>query len=376
MSLAFDRTDTSLIGRWWWTVDRWVLAAIFLLIAIGAVLTVTASPAVSTRLGLGTFGLAKRHLVLLPVAVVLMLGVSLATPRWVRRLSVLGFLATLVLLAAVLLFGHEVKGAARWINLFGFSLQPSEFAKPFFAVVAAWLLALGRHDESFPGRTVALGLWLLAAALLMLQPDVGQTAILTGVFGVQLFLAGLSWVLVTGLVVSAIVGLLGAYFTLPHVAQRIDSFLDPSVGDGYQIGRSMEAFMNGGLWGRGPGEGTVKAYLPDAHSDFVFAVAGEELGMVACLIIVGLFAFVVLRGFTRLLREDSLFVVLAATGLLAQFGFQALVNMGSALHLMPTKGMTLPFLSYGGSSLLALALGMGMVLALTRRRASVGEGEP
>jgi len=375
MSLAFDRTDSSLLGRWWWTVDRWALAAIFMLVAIGAVLTVTASPAVSTRLGLGTFDLARRQLVLLPVAMALMLGVSLAAPRWVRRFSLLGLLGTLGLLVAVLLFGQEIKGASRWINLGGFSLQPSEFVKPFFAVVAAWLLALGRHEEAFPGRLVALALWGLVAALLMLQPDVGQTAIVTAVFGVQLFLAGLPLFLVGGLVVFAVSGLIGAYFTLPHVAQRIDGFLDPSTGDGYQIGRSMEAFMNGGLWGRGPGEGTVKAYLPDAHSDFVFAVAGEELGMVACLVIVGLFAFVVLRGFARLLREDSLFVLLAATGLLAQFGFQALVNMGSALHLMPTKGMTLPFLSYGGSSLLALAIGMGMVLALTRRRAGQTGGE-
>lgn len=375
MSLTFERSDSSLLGRWWWSVDRWVLFTIILLVACGALLSLTASPAVSSRLGLGTFGLAKRHLLLLPAAGALLLAMSLASPRWVRRISVFGLLGSLLLLIAVPFLGHEVKGASRWINILGFSLQPSEFVKPFFAVVAGWLLALGRHEEAFPGRAIALLLWLIIAGLLMLQPDFGQTALLTAIFGVQLFLAGLSWLMVITVAAIVAAGLVGAYLTLPHVAHRIDAFFNPEAGDGYQIGRSMEAFMNGGWWGRGPGEGTVKAYLPDAHSDFVFAVAGEELGILACLIIVFLFAFVVLRSFARLLREESLFVVLASAGLLAQFGLQALVNMGSTLHLIPTKGMTLPFLSYGGSSLLALALCMGMVLALTRRRSSLGSGE-
>src|SRR5690606_18840259 len=189
----------------------------------------------------------------------------------------------------------------------------------------------------------------------------------------QFFLAGLPiiWVAVLGLL--GIAGLIGAYFAFPHVAERIDGFLDPSSGDSYQVDRSLEAFTNGGLYGRGPGEGTVKQFLPDAHADFIFAVAGEELGLFACLLIVGLFAFVVLRGLSRVLRENSQFVQLAATGLLVAFGLQALINMGSALHLMPTKGMTLPFISYGGSSLLALSLGMGMLLALTRRRVGLGD---
>jgi len=184
----------------------------------------------------------------------------------------------------------------------------------------------------------------------------------------QFFLAGLPliWVGVAG--IGGVLGLTSAYLLLPHVASRIDRFVNPASGDSYQVDRSMDAFMNGGWWGRGPGEGTVKLTLPDAHADFVFAVAGEELGLVICLVIVALFAFVVLRGFTRLLQEANLYIVLAATGLLVQFGLQAIINMASALHLMPTKGMTLPFISYGGSSLLALGIGMGMALALTRRR--------
>jgi cell division protein FtsW len=211
-------------------------------------------------------------------------------------------------------------------------------------------------------------LWLLVVALLLLQPDVGQTFVVTAVWGTQFFLAGLSLVWVGFLVVFGIASLVGAYFALPHVAARINGFLDPQAGDQYQINRSLEAFMNGGLYGRGPGEGTVKALLPDAHSDFIFAVAGEELGLFACLIILALIGFVVLRGLARTFNDTDLFVLLAAGGLLVQFGLQALINMASTLHLMPTKGMTLPFISYGGSSLMALAVGMGMVLALTRRR--------
>ncbi len=195
-----------------------------------------------------------------------------------------------------------------------------------------------------------------------------MAVVVSVVWFTQFFLAGLRLYWVAVGLASGVAGLVGAYLTLPHVASRIDRFFDPASGDSYQVDRAMDAFMNGGLWGRGPGEGTVKEYLPDAHADFVFAVAGEELGLVVCLLIVALFAFIVLRGFSRLLQENNLFVVLAATGLLVQFGLQAVINMASSLHLMPTKGMTLPFLSYGGSSLLSLGLCMGMALALTRRR--------
>ncbi|MGM0559963.1 MAG: putative lipid II flippase FtsW [Pseudomonadota bacterium] len=375
MSLTFNRTDTSLLGRWWWTVDRWTLVSLLLLMGIGCVLIITASPSVANRIGMDTFGLVKRQLVWLPMALAVLFIASLATPRWVRRLSVVAMAGSILLLILTLIIGAEIKGATRWLSFGGLSVQPAEFAKPFFAVTLAWILATGKQED-FPGMMVATGLWLLVSSLLALQPDVGQTAIITGIFLVQLFLAGLPMFWVAGLAVMVISAFLGAYFTMPHVTERVNAFLDPEAGDRYQIGRSLEAFMNGGLWGQGPGEGTIKQYLPDAHADFIFAVAGEELGLFACLIIVSLFAFIVLRGFARLLHEESLFVLLAATGLLVQFGFQALINMGSTLHLMPTKGMTLPFISYGGSSLVALALGMGMLLALTRRRAGAESEEP
>ena len=365
---SFARTDTSLLGRWWWTVDRWSLLSLVALMGFGAVLMLAASPAAAERIGLRSFQLASRQIVLLPVAAAVMIAASLATPRWVRRIACFGLLASLALLLLTLLIGPEIKGATRWISLAGLSIQPSEFAKPCFAVVAAWLLSL-RHDETgIPGAKVATALWLLVVALLLLQPDVGQAVLLTVIWGAQVFLAGMPLVWIAVLAVAGASGLVVAYFALPHVSARVDSFFDPAAGDRYQIIRSIEAFMNGGLLGRGPGEGTVKAQLPDAHSDFIFAVAGEEMGMIACLLILGLFAFVVLRGFARLLQENSLFILLAASGLLVQFGLQAVINMASTLHLMPTKGMTLPFLSYGGSSLMALALGMGMLLALTRRR--------
>jgi cell division protein FtsW len=366
--IGFPRTDTSVLGRWWWTVDRWTLAAVIMLMGFGAVLMLAASPAAAERIGMTPFHLAGRQLLMLPLAAALVLALSLVSPRWVRRITVLGLAGAIVLLILTLTFGTEIKGATRWISLFGFSLQPSEFVKPFFAVVIAWMFAAEKAGDGVPGTIIAAVLWLLVVSLLLAQPDVGQAFLVTAIWGAEFFLAGMPLLWMGLLAAASVIGLAATYFALPHVSARIDSFLDPAAGDRYQVGRSIEAFMNGGLFGRGPGEGTVKAQLPDAHSDFIFAVAGEELGLFVCLIIVALFAFVVLRGFSRVLQENSLFVLLAVSGLLVQFGLQALINMASTLHLMPTKGMTLPFISYGGSSLLALGIGMGMVLALTRRR--------
>ena len=369
----FPRTDVSLLGRWWWTVDRLSLAAVLALMAIGAAMILAVSPAAAQRIGgLESFQLAQRQIFFLTLATVTILAISLVSPRWIRRLAVCGFLASAALLALTLVAGVEIKGASRWLNLAGFSIQPSEFVKPCFAVTAAWMLAAQKHDQGVPGYAIGTGLWLLVVVMLLAQPDVGQAFMVSAIWGIQLFVAGLPVLITALLVLSLAVGLAGAYVFLPHVTDRIDRFLDPSA-DRYQVERAMEAFSRGGLFGQGPGEGRVKASLPDAHSDFIFAVAGEEMGFVVCLAIVALFAFIVLRGFPRLLQDESLFRVLAVAGLLGQFGLQAMINMASSLHLMPTKGMTLPFISYGGSSVLALALGMGMVLALTRRRAGMGE---
>jgi cell division protein FtsW len=366
--MMFARIDQRPVARWWWTVDRWSLGALVVLIGFGAVMSMAASPAVAERLGYAPLHFAERQLLTVPFALALMFAVSLLPPRDVRRLAFFGFGIAVALLALTFAVGAEIKGARRWINLPGISLQPSEFVKPTFAIVAAWLFAEQKTRPGFPGNAIAIALFLGLVAMLVKQPDLGMAVVVAAVWFAQFFMAGLRLYWVAAGTIAGIGGFVGAYLWLPHVTSRINRFLDPAAGDSYQVNRSMEAFANGGLWGRGPGEGTVKDVLPDAHADFVFAVAGEEFGLVVCVVIVAIFAFIVLRGFSRLLQEANLFVLLAATGLLVQFGLQAVINMASTLHLIPTKGMTLPFLSYGGSSMLALALGMGMMLALTRRR--------
>ena len=371
--MSFGRTDTSTLGRWWWTVDRWSIAALLALVGIGMLLIMAASPAVAERIGTNSFHFVRRQFIFLAPAVVVMIGVSLLSPKHVRRLAVFGLMGAYAMLVLVLFFGAEIKGASRWLSVASVTIQPSEFAKPTFAVVAGWMFAEFRLNPGFPGQWIACGLYAVLAGLLLLEPDVGQTIIVSAIWAVQFFLAGLPLILVGMLAVFGVVGGVGAYLIFPHVHSRVSRFLDPQSGDAYQVSTALNAFRHGGIFGTGPGEGRVKLVLPDAHTDFIMAVAGEEFGVLLCVAIVGLFAFVVLRGFSRLVRDDNLFVVLAASGLFVQFGLQALINMASTLRLMPAKGMTLPFISYGGSSMLALALGMGMALALTRKRYGNGE---
>ena len=368
---GFARTDRSALGQWWWTVDRWTLAAVIALMFVGAILVLAASPAVAVRIGLDSFYLVRHHYMMLPLAALTLIGVSVLTPRQVRRLGVILFVFFLALTALTLFSGVEIKGATRWINLGPLSLQPSEFLKPCFAIFTAWMFSLQRTEvpgQRIPGNLISIGAYLGTVALLIKQPDLGMTVVITATWAAQFFIAGLPIFWVASLVGCGALGLVGAYFALPHVTERVDQFLDPAAGDNYQIDRSLEAFSNGGLIGQGPGGGTVKLVLPDAHADFVFAVAGEEFGLIACVFIVALFAFIVLRSLLRMMGETNLFVLLAVTGLVTSFGLQAVVNMASTLHLMPTKGMTLPFISYGGSSIVAIALGVGMLLALTRKR--------
>jgi cell division protein FtsW len=362
------RTDTSLFGRWWWTVDRWTLLSLFILAAVGAVMTMAASPPVAERIGLDTFYFARRQFVYLALAILVMSAVSLMSPKGVRRVAVVCLAVSLVLTVLTLFVGMEIKGATRWLHFGGLSLQPSEFIKPSLAVVSAWLFSMHRLGEFNAGNAVAIGLFALVAGILLMQPDVGMTMVVAAVWGVQFFLAGLPLLLVAAIGVLFLAGGVGAYFTFSHVQSRVDRFLDPAVGENYQVMRGLEAFRNGGLFGRGPGEGRVKEVLPDAHADFIFAVAGEEFGLIACLIIVALFVFIIARGFSRVFKGKDLFLLLVVAGLLVQFGLQAIINMASAIHLIPPKGMTLPFISYGGSSTIALAYGMGMVLSLTRER--------
>ncbi len=367
--MALSRSDDSVLGRWWLTVDRWTLLAVATLIGFGYVMMLAASPAVAERIHQSRDVFILKQVVFLALAGLTVVGVSLLSPRGVWRLALFGCLAALALTAATLVMGVEIKGARRWISVPGMTVQPSEFLKPCFAVVAAWLLSEGQRVRHFPGMLLAGGVFALIAVLLKSQPDMGMLAVVAAVFFTQLFIGGLNLAMV-GLGVGGLVGAaVSAYAFFPHVRSRVTRFLDPSSGDSYQVSTALEAFGNGGLLGRGPGEGRIKDVLPDAHADFVFAVVGEEFGMVICLVLLALFGFIVLRGLLRLLAEQDLFIVLASCGLVTSFGLQAFVNMASSLHLIPTKGMTLPFVSYGGSSVLAVALGIGMLLALTRRRA-------
>jgi cell division protein FtsW len=385
MSRLFSRTDQSFLGRWWWTVDRFMLGAVLILALCGMMLVATASPPVAERIGLDQYHFLKRHLIVLGPSLLMMWGISLLSPRSIWRLCSIILPAVLFGMVLVLFIGMEIKGAQRWIHLPGFSLQPSEFIKPAFAVVAAWFLAKQKDRPEFPGTYIAFGLYGVTALLLLLQPDLGMTIVLSAIFGAQLLLAGFPLTIMIGLGMAGISGLVAAYFIFDHVHSRIDRFLDPAAGDNYQVSKALEAFQSGGLFGTGPGQGTVKLGLPDAHADFIFAVGGEEMGLIFALFLILLFAFIVLRGLQRILDSNDMFVILATGGLLVMFGLQAFVHMGSSVHLLPAKGMTLPFVSYGGSSLLSVGFSMGIILALTRRhvrplgrrgRRSAAEGSP
>ncbi|RMF13492.1 MAG: cell division protein FtsW [Alphaproteobacteria bacterium] len=374
-----SRADDSILARWWWTVDRFLLVLVVLLIAIGLLLSFAASPAVAERLGLSPFHFAIRQSVFAGISLVVLLGVSLLDRRDARRVGVFVGLAGLVLVAMTLIVGETAKGASRWLDLGPVALQPSEFLKPGLIVMSAWLLAGAMHERRFPGLSLSLLLMMAAAALLLAQPDVGQTLLLGTAFSIQLLIFGVPFAWLGG-IVAAVGGLLiGAYFIFPHVAQRIDAFLASGPeGHLYQVATALRALAVGGLFGRGPGEGMVKKVLPDAHTDFIFAAAGEEYGALAGIILLALYALLVLRTLTHLLEEDDPFVVLAAGGLVSIVGLQAAINIGVNLALLPPKGMTLPFISYGGSSLVASAFTIGLVLAFTRsarpRRAGLTAG--
>jgi cell division protein FtsW len=305
-----------------------------------------------------------------------MLGVSFLSPRQIRRLSLVVFVASLIMVAATPYFGPEIKGARRWLVLVGVNVQPSEFLKPAFVIIVAWLFGESAKRPDMPANTFSLLLLLTAIALLVVQPDFGQTMLIAVVWSALFFMAGMRLVWVAGIAGLAGIGLLSAYYTVPHVARRIQRFLDPASGDTFNIDIATESFMRGGWFGKGPGEGTVKRILPESHTDFVFAVAAEEFGVVLCLALVALFAFIVIRMLVRAMRTDDPFARFAAAGLTILFATQSAINMAVNLHLMPAKGMTLPFISYGGSSMISVAYAMGMLLALTREQPRAAMASP
>jgi cell division protein FtsW len=362
-----SRAHRSPFSEWWWTVDRTLLSLVLLMLLTGFVLSFAASPAVAERIGLGPLHFVMRHAVYAPMAAVVMIGLSFLNPRQVRRAALVQLAICLVLMVLVLFIGEEIKGSRRWLFLGGISVQPSEFMKPAFIVITAWLFAEGSRRPDVPGRMLAVVLLIITVALLVAEPDLGQTILFVAVWGALFFLAGVSTVIVAGLGGIALAGMLGAYFVFPHVAGRINRFLDPESGDNFQIVTAMQSFERGAWSGMGPGEGIMKRVLPDSHTDFVFAVIGEEFGIVLCLLIVALFSILVMRALLQAMRRNSAFERMAIAGLATQIGIQAFINMGVNLHLLPAKGMTLPFISYGGSALLSSAVTMGFLLALSRR---------
>jgi len=363
-----SRAERSAFSDWWWTVDRLLLAALAVLMLAGLVFLMAGGPPVAERLGLSTFHFVNRQVLFLIPALLIMVPVSFLSLRHIRRLALLVYLGGMVLILLAFQFGPEIKGAHRWIMIGPLGIQPSEFVKPAFVVLAAWAFSEGARRKDMPGALLALMILPATIVPLILQPDFGQTMLVTIVWCGLFFVAGLHWFWVMGLGGAGLVGIVAAYEFLPHVRARIERFMDKDSGDTFQVDTALESFARGGWLGRGPGEGTVKRILPDAHTDFIFAVTAEEFGVIVCLGVLVLFAFIVLRGLMLAKRNEDTFCRLAATGLVLMFGLQAAINMMVNVHLMPAKGMTLPFISYGGSSLLSLALGMGFLIALTRRR--------
>ncbi|MDR0968357.1 MAG: putative lipid II flippase FtsW [Holosporaceae bacterium] len=365
--MDISRASDSILGRWWWTVDRTILFSFLLLVAFGILLSAAATPMAAERIGIERFYFLKRHLLYVVPSLAAVFFISTLEYSGVKKLSLYLYFTFAILTFLTLFMGSEIKGARRWISIFGFSLQPSEFVKPALVVITAWMLSEGRKYPEFRGKFLSFLFLSLFVFLLILQPDIGMVVVTVSVWFGQLFLNGLPIILV--IVASGILlgGFILAYLFLPHVTARVDRFLDPAVGDQYQIGRSLEAFANGGLFGVGPGEGLIKKHLPDAHSDFVFAVLGEEFGFLVCVLVASIIAFIVVYGALKTLKENNLFSLLASVGLLSQFGLQSFINIASALHMIPTKGMTLPFLSYGGSSMLAASVTVGMILALRKK---------
>lgn len=365
--MRISRAERSVLGDWWYSLDDRFLLALLILMAAGLLASMAASPPVALRLGLEPFFFVKHHGVMLVLAIVVLIGASVLSTRAMLGLMVLLFAASFILLLLTPFIGSSAKGARRWIELGGFSLQPSEFMKPAFVFVMAYLFSKAQKTADKRWLLAATGLFGLVLALLVAQPDYGQSILLTLIWGGLFFLGGLPYLWLFGFAGVAISGLGVAYFLVPHVGKRIDRFLDPAGGDNYQVGHALRSFVEGGWFGRGPGEGTIKHVLPDAHADFIFAVLAEEFGILACLVLLMVFAFVVWRGFVHASQDRDPFRKLALAGLMLAFGLQAVINLGVNMGILPAKGMTLPFISYGGSSLLAVALAMGLALGLSRR---------
>jgi len=364
---TFDRTSLNFIKKWWIDIDKINFFIIFGIIIFGLMMTASSSPVIAKKINVDKFFFLKKQLIFASIATFLMIAISFLNLERIKVIGIFGLGLTIFLLIAVLFFGSNTKGATRWLSIGGFTLQPSEFAKTFFIILNAFILQKYYFHKWHIRYGISMGLFLLIVSLLILQPDFGMTITFSILWASQLFLYGLPFPFIAILVIVACAGGVGAYIFLPHVEDRINRFLNSSETN-YQVERSIDAFVNGSFFGVGPGNGIVKKFIPDVHTDFIFAAVGEEYGILTCMLIIIIFAYFVTRIVKRAMEEEDLFIYLALCGLMIQFTMQALVNVGVSLGMFPTKGMTLPFISYGGSSMISMAICFGLILAFTKRK--------
>ena len=362
--MLITRSDRSSLALWWWTIDRFLLSSFFILLVFGIFLVMASSQHLAESFNISSHYFTLRHILFGLISVPIIIFFSVLSEKQTKALCIIGLLISLFLLIVILIDGSKIKGAQRWIHFYGFSFQPSEVCKPFYIIVNAWLLSLWIEKKEFPGWIWSIGSLVLIVALLLLQPDVGMTIVVILTWGFQLFITGIPLIIIGCLILAFPIFIIIAYHNFDHVQIRINSFFE---GKTHQISKSLQSFESGGLWGKGPGEGFYKKSLPDAHSDFVFAVAAEEYGILICCFIIVIYGFIVFRSFALSFLNKNLFFIIAVSGLAFQFGLQTLIHMASNTDLIPTKGMTLPFLSYGGSSMMASAITAGILLSLTRK---------
>ncbi len=364
----FSRKKKTLIAEWWWTIDRTLLAALLALLAAGVVLSFAASPPVAIRLGLSPYNFIIKHIIFIIPTIIILIATSFLNERPARFAALFVFLGSLILLWATPFIGFEANGARRWLDIFGQSIQPSEFIKPAYAIIAAWLFSEAMQYKGAPGKIISFILMIIIIIPLLLQPDIGQSFLVAATFFALLFLAGLSWIWIFLLLGVGVASGFAAYYFFPHFASRIDGFWRQDAGLSYQVEKALQSLLEGGWFGRGPGEAKAKNYLPDAHSDYVFSAGAGEFGILFSLMLASLIGFIILRSLSNAQRQTDLFARLAASILAIQFGLQSIINLAVNLNLMPSKGMTLPFVSYGGTSMLAIAFLMGILLALTKKK--------
>ena len=362
--MNITRSDRSQLALWWWTIDRYLLTSFFILMMFGILLVMASSHHLAENLNIPSHYFTIRHIIYGALSIPIIIFFSILNERQIKIICILGIIITTVLLFVILFDGEKIKGAQRWFYIGGFSFQPSEIGKPLYVVFNAWLLSLWIEKNKFPGWMWSIASIVLLSSLLLLQPDLGMTIVMMFTWGFQLFITGIPLILILCLIIAFPIFMIFSYQHFDHVKIRIDNFLE---GKTYQVSKSLQSFESGGFWGKGPGEGFYKKSLPDAHSDFVFAVAAEEYGALICSVIIMIYGLIIIRSFYYTINNNNLFFILAIGGLAFQFGFQSLIHMASNTDLIPTKGMTLPFLSYGGSSLIASAITAGIILSLTKR---------